>query len=159
MRTLLALRGIGKKGNIEAWEQGGLEVVPGSLRVQGVAQKWRGKVAQGESWNIGVDEEEHERPRIDGDEGSCVKKGAIVAMVNERQLVPWSGGGNTPAKQPSQLREILCCRCNKVRQLGNAKLFTKTCFFINKMSRNILRHLDGQRSMELQMYDTMDKMS
>ena len=98
MRTLLALRGVDKKGNIEAWEQGGLEVIPGSLKIQGAAQQWRGKVAQGEAWNIEGDDEEQERPRIDGEEGSCVKKGAIVAMVNERQLVPWSGGGNTLAK-------------------------------------------------------------
>ena len=53
MRTLLVLRGIDKRKNIEAWEEGVLEAVPGGLKLQGVAQKWRSNVEHGEKWNLG----------------------------------------------------------------------------------------------------------
>ena len=72
MRTLLVLRGIDKVKNMEAWEEGGLEVTPGSIKLQGVAQKWRSKVEQGERWNTDEGRKEDEKPKEDGAEQSCV---------------------------------------------------------------------------------------
>ena len=91
MRTLLVLRGIDKTRNIEAWEEGVLEAVPGGLKLQGVAQKWRSKVEHGEKWNLDEGKKEEEEPRKDGGEKPCVHKGAVVALGVEREMVPWDG--------------------------------------------------------------------
>ena len=119
MRTLLALRGVDKRSNVEAWEQGKLTVAQGSLKIQGVAQTWRNKVEKGETWNI-------DKQPIDG----AIRE--LEPNASETIFSEVDGGSNTPVTQPSQLREIICCRCIKVRQPGNAKLFTKTGFSLIK---------------------------
>ena len=119
MRTLLALRGVDKRSNVEAWEQGKLTVAQGRLKIQGVARKWRNKVEKGETWNI-------DKQPIDG----TIRE--LEPSASETIFSEVDGGSNTPVTQPSQLRGIICCRCIKVRQLGNAKLFTKTGFSLIK---------------------------
>ena len=126
MKTLLVLRGIDKPRSIEAWDEGGLEVAPGSIKLQGVAQKWRSKVEQGEKWNL--DKKQEARLREDGAEKSCVKKGAIVAFEIGKEMRDGNGDREVPVDQPSKLKEILCCRCNRSRRVENSKLFTKTGF-------------------------------
>ena len=73
-------------------------------------------------------EKEEEKPREDGGEKSCVHKRAVVALGTEREMVVWDRGHQTPVAQPSKLKEIYCCRCNKERKVEYAKLFTKTAF-------------------------------
>lgn len=99
MRTLLAMRGIDKKKNTEAWDEGVLEVAQGSLKLQGVAQKWRSKVIHGERWNEALLE---------------------AATMQD-------GTHPTPVVK-SKLKEIYCCMCNNARKADATKLVTKTGF-------------------------------
>ena len=40
MQVVLALRGINKKKQLEAWEQGSLNIKPADLSLQGTTQRW-----------------------------------------------------------------------------------------------------------------------
>ena len=52
MHILLAIRGLDKKNNLEAWRESNLKVRKGDLKLQGTAQKWRRAIKDGESWNV-----------------------------------------------------------------------------------------------------------
>ena len=64
----MALRGIDRKKNLEAWEEGVLEVVPGSLKLQGVSQTWRSRIGNGDVWNL---------DDVDGKEAVTLTNGAV----------------------------------------------------------------------------------
>ena len=126
MRTLLALRGGDSKRNVDAWEQGKLMAMQGSLKLQGVAQKWRCRVERSEVWNADKVFAEENYRELEPNASESIREVEPNPMSIDASVA--GGGGNTPVTQPSQLREILCCRCNTPRQLGNTRLFTKTGF-------------------------------
>ena len=50
MKVILAMRGINKKKQIEAWREGHLQVRPQKLKIQGAAQGWGKAVVKGTNW-------------------------------------------------------------------------------------------------------------
>ena len=126
MRTLLALRGADSKRNIDAWEQGKLTVMQGSLKLQGVAQKWRSRVEQSEVWISEKQFAEETIRELEPDASESTREAELEMMSIDASKA--DGGGNTPVGQPLQMGEIRCCRCYTTRKLGNTKLFTNTGF-------------------------------
>ena len=109
MRMILALRGVNRKKQIDAWLQGGLHITPQRLKLQSMATGWN-KVAINPSDTLESDGRAHIEGSPRGTEADEV--------IEVRESL----------KKELQLKSIACPKCGKQQDPMRMKLVTKAGF-------------------------------
>ena len=111
MRMILALRGVNRKKQIDAWLQGGLHIIPQRLKLQSMATGWN-KVA------ITPPHEQRSGQTPSGPSEVVQESPEADEVIEVRESL----------KNELQLKSIACPKCGKQQDPMGLKLVTKAGF-------------------------------